>query len=116
MIRRPPRSTLFPYTTLFRSCSWVLSLFGACCEAAFPASSAIPTTIMHRIPNCEVIDLSPLVSVSDCIRRIGALPCREGTPGSGGFPDRKQLHLKDQRGVRADPATARSAFAVAGSA
>src|SRR2546422_10332582 len=22
MIRRPPRSTLFPYTTLFRSCSW----------------------------------------------------------------------------------------------
>src|SRR2546430_11442773 len=25
MIRRPPRSTLFPYTTLFRSCmSWLL--------------------------------------------------------------------------------------------
>src|SRR5258707_11021449 len=22
MIRRPPRSTLFPYTTLFRSCHW----------------------------------------------------------------------------------------------
>src|SRR5207244_4783780 len=29
MIRRPPRSTLFPYTTLFRSCSWatVISRF-----------------------------------------------------------------------------------------
>src|SRR5256885_3941941 len=25
MIRRPPRSTLFPYTTLFRSCSLLLS-------------------------------------------------------------------------------------------
>src|SRR5438445_3884877 len=24
MIRRPPRSTLFPYTTLFRSCPWGL--------------------------------------------------------------------------------------------
>src|SRR2546425_5698529 len=24
MIRRPPRSTLFPYTTLFRSCSFAL--------------------------------------------------------------------------------------------
>src|SRR5256885_8473726 len=24
MIRRPPRSTLFPYTTLFRSLAWVL--------------------------------------------------------------------------------------------
>src|SRR5690348_17785931 len=28
MIRRPPRSTLFPYTTLFRSCS-ALSLISA---------------------------------------------------------------------------------------
>src|SRR3712207_7035108 len=26
MIRRPPRSTLFPYTTLFRSCSQEVSL------------------------------------------------------------------------------------------
>src|SRR3712207_7316942 len=25
MIRRPPRSTLFPYTTLFRSWSWIFS-------------------------------------------------------------------------------------------
>src|SRR2546421_7625483 len=25
MIRRPPRSTLFPYTTLFRSLSWTVS-------------------------------------------------------------------------------------------
>src|SRR5256885_11478041 len=25
MIRRPPRSTLFPYTTLFRSARWALS-------------------------------------------------------------------------------------------
>src|SRR2546425_5190509 len=24
MIRRPPRSTLFPYTTLFRSARWIL--------------------------------------------------------------------------------------------
>src|SRR5256885_8267631 len=28
MIRRPPRSTLFPYTTLFRSEMW--SMFAAC--------------------------------------------------------------------------------------
>src|SRR2546427_9241511 len=30
MIRRPPRSTLFPYTTLFRSCH------GACAECRSP--------------------------------------------------------------------------------
>src|SRR5260221_5958556 len=43
MIRRPPRSTLFPYTTLFRStpwtgrwCTWrVTRLLAACCAAAF---------------------------------------------------------------------------------
>src|SRR2546427_5385058 len=28
MIRRPPRSTLFPYTTLFRSCLSAVSLAG----------------------------------------------------------------------------------------
>src|SRR5260221_6545696 len=27
MIRRPPRSTLFPYTTLFRSRTWTRTLF-----------------------------------------------------------------------------------------
>src|SRR5438093_7657823 len=27
MIRLPPRSTLFPYTTLFRSCGGILSVF-----------------------------------------------------------------------------------------
>src|SRR5256885_6260993 len=29
MIRRPPRSTLFPYTTLFRSRHWALRLWAA---------------------------------------------------------------------------------------
>src|SRR5436853_5947441 len=28
MLRRPPRSTLFPYTTLFRSLKWVTSFPG----------------------------------------------------------------------------------------
>src|SRR3712207_8338666 len=28
MIRRPPRSTLFPYTTLFRSCELLLGMTG----------------------------------------------------------------------------------------
>src|SRR2546429_4460543 len=29
MIRRPPRSTLFPYTTLFRSASWIFAALAA---------------------------------------------------------------------------------------
>src|SRR3712207_8517635 len=41
MIRRPPRSTLFPYTTLFRSMSWNLrgSYFETCsCELMCPCN------------------------------------------------------------------------------
>src|SRR5256885_9704787 len=34
MIRRPPRSTLFPYTTLFRSCMWMPRRTGNCTTAA----------------------------------------------------------------------------------
>src|SRR3712207_8961016 len=32
MIRRPPRSTLFPYTTLFRSGAQAVLCFGTCIE------------------------------------------------------------------------------------
>src|SRR2546429_6971464 len=41
MIRRPPRSTLFPYTTLFRSCAFLFCTRGCGCDEhpAFPAPS-----------------------------------------------------------------------------
>src|SRR3712207_9054763 len=42
MIRRPPRSTLFPYTTLFRSCLAGASLFRANAAGGEPRSSAAP--------------------------------------------------------------------------
>src|SRR3712207_7674427 len=35
MIRRPPRSTLFPYTTLFRS-----SVSATCCDTASPVKDS----------------------------------------------------------------------------
>src|SRR5256885_10591455 len=43
MIRRPPRSTLFPYTTLFRS------LRRADCRS--PRPRALPTSFMKRTTN-----------------------------------------------------------------
>src|SRR5256885_10493161 len=39
MIRRPPRSTLFPYTTLFRS---------------GPAGEVVPSSIIVRAPTAEL--------------------------------------------------------------
>src|SRR3989442_9692332 len=52
MIRRPPRSTLFPYTTLFRSCSSWDDL-ALCCarredrRSHRPVSSASPRSEEH---------------------------------------------------------------------
>src|SRR5256885_1421225 len=37
MIRRPPRSTLFPYTTLFRSLGWIGAFGGGAECAVVPA-------------------------------------------------------------------------------
>src|SRR5260370_21002430 len=42
MIRRPPRSTLFPYTTLFRSLAGMLSYLCTCFPPFPPPLSAIP--------------------------------------------------------------------------
>src|SRR2546422_6721361 len=40
MIRRPPRSTLFPYTTLFRSLGLAFGVWGGQFLAHFPAIEA----------------------------------------------------------------------------
>src|SRR3712207_7819946 len=40
MIRRPPRSTLFPYTTLFRSCGLLYHSMNLCALTVFPTSLA----------------------------------------------------------------------------
>src|SRR5256885_12950021 len=44
MIRRPPRSTLFPYTTLFRSCQPILGREGA----IVPAGEKIETYLRAK--------------------------------------------------------------------
>src|SRR2546426_4827354 len=70
MIRRPPRSTLFPYTTLFRSHSGQPSLLGDPRAMKFdPVTFTIPEVerivlengiIVYLLPDPEL----PLVTVS----------------------------------------------------
>src|SRR5947208_4419187 len=50
MIRRPPRSPLFPYTTLFRSHWPACSARNASCSGASEPSSARPSTVMMFLP------------------------------------------------------------------
>src|SRR5688572_32766326 len=46
MIRRPPRSTLFPYTTLFRS--WMLAIF-------------VQSSFHHRYASHRMFSMSPVM-------------------------------------------------------
>src|SRR5258708_18636664 len=52
MIRRPPRSTLFPYTTLFRSIGGKKSCRGQV-QTAPPAPWSSPTEFPLRTPRSE---------------------------------------------------------------
>src|SRR5258707_1136093 len=53
MIRRPPRSTLFPYTTLFRSKAVVMVA-----AQEFPGSHLLPSSHLFR-PSPEELPYSP---------------------------------------------------------
>src|SRR3712207_7446154 len=53
MIRRPPRSTLFPYTTLFRSCT-LASASPSCTPEMVPRILLIGLTAAEALPSSSV--------------------------------------------------------------
>src|SRR5947207_10225241 len=63
MIRRPPRSTLFPYTTLFRSCSRVNFSWGS--TTSPPSVRRVRVTAMRSEEHT-----SELQSHSDLVCRL----------------------------------------------
>src|SRR2546430_9736852 len=76
MIRRPPRSTLFPYTTLFRSANLVDG-------ASIRRKPGAPLLAVHR-PELPAL-VRPFVPDSDSVL---------AQPGNVGFPaDRKSTRL-----------------------
>src|SRR2546425_4167926 len=78
MIRRPPRSTLFPYTTLFRS---KLKLVGS------PEGEVtLSTTIWPRLVSVKV-----QVTVSPAARVMEAVAVWPGPPATGGAAVLKEL-------------------------
>jgi len=63
MIRRPPRSTLFPYTTLFRS--WLDEFDVQGVEATSGPIFQNSQSIMARVEACEGIGLGDIVVCGD---------------------------------------------------
>src|SRR5260370_20393683 len=64
MIRRPPRSTLFPYTTLFRSLRSTprMSIRGACCRAQARHGRGLQAFAVRK----RVAPLVPQASFAQC--------------------------------------------------
>src|SRR3712207_8014515 len=76
MIRRPPRSTLFPYTTLFRSSDVGLgdsiAVNGVCLTVTQYNSKEFSVDVMH-----ETLDRSSLASISRSEEHTSELQSRQ---------------------------------------
>src|SRR2546430_7301451 len=74
MIRRPPRSTLFPYTTLFRSLGWqdyaVVSETGEGPVQVIPGWLPVPLTATQPARNRSEEHTSELQSQSNLVCRL----------------------------------------------
>src|ERR1022692_3974639 len=88
MIRRPPRSTLFPYTTLFRSfmagCAWACSFITgrrrACLDRKSTRLNSSHLVISYAVFCLKKKNNTPAVS----------LTVREVEPGREGRPDQQR--------------------------
>src|SRR3712207_2170927 len=79
MIRRPPRSTLFPYTTLFRSADVGRVAAGRAAAAAGPARAPLPRPAprsAQRAPAPRTVtDRTALTRIPGGVSREGVLRC-----------------------------------------
>src|SRR5258708_5849456 len=95
MIRRPPRSTLFPYTTLFRSDSSEIS-------------ESVNFCVMEAIKLCRLD--TPIIFIEARINLIGVSNLQDRKSGSAGMPRPisyavfclKKKKPSDSAGVAAD--------------
>src|SRR5574340_1216822 len=83
MIRRPPRSTLFPYTTLFRSCddggaTWFFSSYGGILElrrgiqaasCVGPGKSNLPFELRRKAGHCSRVTAGPIDLIQACVQK-----------------------------------------------
>src|SRR3989441_11730183 len=98
MIRRPPRSTLFPYTTLFRSrtppatapASWVA------------AASADDAGLLHAEPRDTHLDDVAGLEVARRLHPVGDTGRRAGRDDVAGPERHEAAHVGDELADRED--------------
>src|SRR2546427_13033595 len=65
MIRRPPRSTLFPYTTLFRSRALLLAGVGGQPEGLTEGLMGVVREYAPQLPPADIVRLLTILSDSE---------------------------------------------------
>src|SRR5256885_11675736 len=83
MIRRPPRSTLFPYTTLFRSVN------------------SPRVKILFDIYHAQIMDGDIVRNIRDHFQWIGHFHTG-GNPGRHEIDDTQELNYQDRKSTRLD--------------
>src|SRR2546422_7699702 len=99
MIRRPPRSTLFPYTTLFRSLDYVVVKVPRFAFEKFPAADPTLTTTMKSVGEAMAIGRRSEEHTSELQSRLH-LVCRlllEKKKKLNSRRNRSQRPTRDQR-------------------
>src|SRR3712207_9456321 len=91
MIRRPPRSTLFPYTTLFRSSGWRGGPSGRLRGRSTAPARSGWWPLASPISFLRVRGDSPPGAVQQGRELLQASD--HGGSGDGGLPDRKSTRL-----------------------
>src|SRR3712207_9363785 len=91
MIRRPPRSTLFPYTTLFRSAIWRTSWIPDMNRGN--SSNWVHWSYAVRTGTPTSMDRSTCVATPDLLVVEGLDPAGVEYPRSGVGQDRKSTRL-----------------------
>src|SRR3712207_7301030 len=83
MIRRPPRSTLFPYTTLFRSTPGIISMISTAAASGMHRAfvPAVDATEAALVGDVEII---PVQTLADLVNHLG---------GEAPIADRKSTRL-----------------------
>src|SRR3712207_8868167 len=94
MIGRPPRSTLFPYTTLFRSNKWVHAIGDAVGSAALSNAD---------VPKYNFFLFGILLVVMMLLRPEGIIPNRQRA---------EELHEGDRKSTRLNSSHANISYAV----
>src|SRR2546429_812570 len=94
MIRRPPRSTLFPYTTLFRSPTFMSRLW---LITFLDRSAHSFVSGIGRVSRFSRVEVPCMSEVFDLAGPVGA---RDVAPTSVAFPpkDRKSTRLNSSHG------------------